>query len=220
MVVGDPSQSKTQVLEAVFLDDVTLVLDLTSRCFWVKVTDEPAMLSACMMVRTRFWRILGSGPNTWDPSKGAVLTVERTWGLNQKFFRRASRRSNWRFDADVKPADTTDTWASCIMASFSLRSSVCCPWEKVLRLPMPPWSLRVRRILLASWPTPQCLNTSDVKSVTMKEPCYRWSCGHMEVSARIEHHDWPWDGMALSGIFALPWGAWTSKKMHSKSQIR
>ena len=99
-------------------------LDLTWRCFWVKVTDEPAILSACLMVRTRFWRTLGSGLSTWEPSNGAVLTVDRTWGWNPKFFSKASRRSNWRLDAAAKPADTAETWASWSMANFSLRSFV------------------------------------------------------------------------------------------------
>ena len=123
-LVGDPRRSKTEVLEDVFLDDVTFVLDLTSRCFWVKVTDDPAILLACLIAPTQFWRTLGSGPSTWEPSNGSVLTEDRTWGWNPKFFSRASRRSNWRFDAAAKPADTVDTWASWIMASFSLRSFV------------------------------------------------------------------------------------------------
>ena len=79
---------------------------------------------ACLMVRTRFWRTFGSGPSTWEPSNGAVLTVDRTWGWNPKFFSKASRRSNWRLEAAAKPAYTSETWASWIMASFSLRSFV------------------------------------------------------------------------------------------------
>ena len=59
-----PRPSKTEVLVAVFLDDVTFVLDLDSRCFWAKVTDKPAILSACLIVRTRFWGTMGSGPTT------------------------------------------------------------------------------------------------------------------------------------------------------------
>ena len=62
---GEPSRSKTEGLGAVFLDDVTFVLVLGFFCFWAKVTDEPAILSACLMARTRFWRTFGSGPTTW-----------------------------------------------------------------------------------------------------------------------------------------------------------
>ena len=68
--VGDPRRSKTEVLEAVFLDDVTFVLVLGSRCFWAKVTDEPAIRSACLMVRTRF-----EGPLVRDPPHGFLQTV-------------------------------------------------------------------------------------------------------------------------------------------------
>ena len=49
---------------------------------------------------------------------------ERTWGWKLKFFRRASRRSNCRFDPAAKPAETAETCASWIMASFSRRSFV------------------------------------------------------------------------------------------------
>ena len=124
VAVGDSRRSKTEVLEAVFLDDVTFVLDLDSRCFWVNVTDDPAILSACLMIHTRFWRTLGSGPSTWEPSNGAVLTVDRTWGWYPNFFSKTSRRNSWRLIAAAKPADTAETWASWIMASFSLRSFV------------------------------------------------------------------------------------------------
>ena len=51
---GEPRRSKTEGLGAVFLDYVTFVLVLGSRCFWAKITDEPAILSACLMARTRF----------------------------------------------------------------------------------------------------------------------------------------------------------------------
>ena len=119
--VGNPRRSKTEGLGAVFLDEVTFAL-AGSRFFWSKVTDEPAILSACLMARTRFWRTFGSGPTTWLPSNGAVRTEERTWVWNLKFFRRASRRSNCRFDAAAKPADTAETCASWIMANFSRRS--------------------------------------------------------------------------------------------------
>ena len=68
------------------------------------------------------WRTFGLGPTTWFPSNGAVRTEERTWGWKPKFFRRASRRSNCRFDAAAKSADTAETCASWIMASFSRRS--------------------------------------------------------------------------------------------------
>ena len=68
------------------------------------------------------WRTFGSGPTTWFPSNDAVRTKERTWGWKPKFFRRASRRSNCKFDAAAKSADTAETCASWIMASFSRRS--------------------------------------------------------------------------------------------------
>ena len=83
--VGDPRRSKTEVLEAVFLDDVTFVRILGSRCFWAKVTDEPAIRSACLMVHTRLWRTFGSRPTTWFSSNGAVRTEEKTWGWKPKF---------------------------------------------------------------------------------------------------------------------------------------
>ena len=60
---GEPSRSNTEGLGAVFLDDV-FVLVLTSFCL-AKVTDEPAIRSACLMARTRDWRTFGSGPTTW-----------------------------------------------------------------------------------------------------------------------------------------------------------
>ena len=68
--VGYPSRSKTEVLEAVFLDDVTFVLVLGSRCFWAKVTDEPAILSACLRYVHGF-----EGPLVWDPPHGFLQTV-------------------------------------------------------------------------------------------------------------------------------------------------
>ena len=42
------------------------------------------------MARTRFCRTLGSGPRTWGPLKGAVLTVLRTCGWKPKFLSSAS----------------------------------------------------------------------------------------------------------------------------------
>ena len=110
--VGDPRRSNTEGLGAVFLDDVTFLLVLGSRCFWRNITDEPVIKSACLMARIRFWRTFGSGSTTWSPSNGAVHTEERAWGWKLKFFRRASRRSNCRFDAAAKPAETAETWAS------------------------------------------------------------------------------------------------------------
>ena len=121
---GSRRWSKTEVLEAVFLDDVAFVLDLDSRCFWANMTDDRAILSACLIVLTRFWRTLGSGSSTWEPLNGAVLTVDRTLGWNPKFFNKASRRNSWRLEAAAKPADTAETWASWIMANISLRSFV------------------------------------------------------------------------------------------------
>ena len=120
--VGDPRRSKTEGLEAVFMDDVTFMQVVGSRCFWPKVTDKQAIRSACLMAHTRFWRTFGSGPTTWSPSNGAVRTEERTWAWKPKFFRRASQRSNYRFDTAAKPAETAETCASWIMASFSRRS--------------------------------------------------------------------------------------------------
>ena len=48
---GEPSRSNTEGLGAVFLDDVFMLV-LTSFCL-AKVTDEPAIRSACLMARTR-----------------------------------------------------------------------------------------------------------------------------------------------------------------------
>ena len=62
-----------------------------SLVFWMNVTEDPAIRSACRMVRTRYCRTLGSGPRTWDPSKGAVLTVLRTCVWKPKFVSNASR---------------------------------------------------------------------------------------------------------------------------------
>ena len=45
---GEPSLSNTEVLGAVFLDDV-FVLVLTSFCL-AKVTDEPVIRSACLII--------------------------------------------------------------------------------------------------------------------------------------------------------------------------
>ena len=81
--------------------NVAFVLDLESRCLWANVTDDPAILSPCLMVLKVFCRTLGSGPRTCEPSNGAVLTVDKTWGWNPKFFNNTSRRSNWRLEAKV-----------------------------------------------------------------------------------------------------------------------
>ena len=78
-------------------------------CFWVNVTDDPAILSTCLMVLTWYWKTLGSGPSTWEPSNGVVLTIDRTWGWNPKFFNKASRRNSWRLEVAAKPADTAET---------------------------------------------------------------------------------------------------------------
>ena len=99
VTVGDPRQSKTDVLDVVFLDDVAFVLGLKSRCLWANVTDDSAILSAFLMVLKVFCRTLGSGPRTCEPSNGAVLTVEKTWGWNPKFCNKEWRRNNWRLEA-------------------------------------------------------------------------------------------------------------------------
>ena len=201
---GEPSLSKTEGLGAVFLDDVTLELVLSSRCFSAKVTDEPTILSACLMAWTRFWRTFGSGPSTWSPSNGAVCTEERTWGCKLKFFRRASRPSNCRFNAAAKPADTAETWASWIMASFSRRSFVCSSLGRVLLSLMPPSSPLGRRRWRTSGPTLWCPNTPDVTYGRKKGPFCYWIHGHHEAWVRRGHHDASWDGKAPWGKFASP----------------
>ena len=118
LAVGEPRRSMTEVLDWIFLeDDVPFVL--VSLGFWINVTDEPAILSACRMALTLFWSSLGSGPRTWEPWNGAVLTVLKTWGWKTKFLSNASLRRSWRLDAAANPAETAETWSSCIMVNFS-----------------------------------------------------------------------------------------------------
>ena len=94
VVEGEPKRSNNEVLAWFFLvEEVDFVLVLLlSLGFWTKVIDEPTILSACRMAQTQFCRTLGSGPRTWGPSKGAVLTVLRTCGWKPKFLSRASCR--------------------------------------------------------------------------------------------------------------------------------
>ena len=104
---GEPKRLNTEVLACWFflVEEVFFVLVwLLSLGFWMNVTDEPAILSACRMVRTRFWRTWGSGPRTWGPSKGAVLTILRTCSWKLKFLSRASRRNSCKLQATAKPA--------------------------------------------------------------------------------------------------------------------
>ena len=81
IVEGEPKRSNTEVLDRwLFLvGELFFVLVLLVFLgYWTNVTDEPAIRSACRMVRTHCCRTLDSRPRTWDPSKGAVLTVLRT----------------------------------------------------------------------------------------------------------------------------------------------
>ena len=106
---GEPKCSNSEVLASWFFlaEEVFFMLVwLLSLGFWTEVTDEPAILSACWMVRTRFWRTLGFGPRTWGPSKGAVLTILSTCGWKPNFLSRASRCNSCRLEAAAKPADT------------------------------------------------------------------------------------------------------------------
>ena len=122
VVKGKAKCSNTEVLDCWFflVEEVFFVLVwLVSLGFWTNVTEEPAILSACRMVRTHCCRTLGSGPRTWDPSKGAVLTVLRTCGWKPKFLSRESRRNSCRLKTAAKPADTAATWASVMIANFS-----------------------------------------------------------------------------------------------------
>ena len=105
--IGEPKRSSTEALACwLFLAEaVFFVLDCAeSLVFWMKVTEDPAIRSTCRMVQTRCWRTLGSGPRTWDPSKGTVRTVFRTWGWHPKFWNNASRRSSWRQGSAANPA--------------------------------------------------------------------------------------------------------------------
>ena len=77
------------------------------------------ILSACRMALTLFCRSLGSGPRTWEPSNGAVLTVLKTWGWKPNFLSKASLHRSWRLDAAANPAETAETLASWIMVKFS-----------------------------------------------------------------------------------------------------
>ena len=85
-------------------------------------------------------------------------------GLELKFFRRASRRSNCRFDAAAKPADTAETCASWIMANFSRRSLERSSLGESSAITDATIESPKKRRLRTSRPTLQCLNTSDVTS--------------------------------------------------------
>ena len=118
---GESKRSNTEVLAWFFLvEEVVFVLVLLlSVDFWTKVTDKPAILSVCRMVQTLFRRTLGSGPRTWGPSEGAVLTWIRTCGWKLKFLNRTSPHSNCRLEAAAKLAETAETWASWMIANLS-----------------------------------------------------------------------------------------------------
>ena len=125
--VEDPKRSKTEVLDCwLFLPAGVFFAGLSWNWilhrFW-NVTEEPAILSACLMLLTRCCNTLGSGHNTWDPSKGAVRMMLRTCGWNPKFWSRASLRSNCRFEAATKPEGMVVNWASWMIASFSSSSN-------------------------------------------------------------------------------------------------
>ena len=97
VVEGEPKCSNTEALECWFflVEEVFFVLVwVDSLVFWMNVTDDPAIRSACLMVRTHYCRTLGSRPRMWDPSKGEVLTVLRTCGCKPK--RPAVTAEGWR----------------------------------------------------------------------------------------------------------------------------
>ena len=77
----------------VFLVTLDVVASLV--IFW-KVTEDPDILSACLMLCSRCCSTFGSGPTTCDPSNGAVCTTLRTCRWNPKFFSRASLLSSCR----------------------------------------------------------------------------------------------------------------------------
>ena len=119
---GEPRGSNIEALAWLFLvDEVAFVLVLLSLGFWTKVTDEPAILSACRMVRTLFCRTLGSGPRKWGPSKGAVLTVLRTCG--SWVGRPAVATADWRLlqILQILPKPGLLVWSptSCVVTCFS-----------------------------------------------------------------------------------------------------
>ena len=123
----DPRRSNTEVLACcvltfgIFLATWDVIASLV--IFW-KVTEDPDILSACLMLRTRCWSTLGFGPMTCDPSNGAVRTTLRTCGWKPKFFSKASLLSSCRLDAAANPEDMAATCASWITASFSLSNLV------------------------------------------------------------------------------------------------
>ena len=95
----NPRRLNTEVLACcvltfgVFL--VTWDVVATLVIFW-KVTEDPDILSACLMLCSHCCSTFGSGPTTCDPSNGAVCTTLRTCGWKPKFFSRASLLSSCR----------------------------------------------------------------------------------------------------------------------------
>ena len=121
----DPKRSNTDILVSWVLPVVVSLLawdDAESLVIFWKVTDDPVILSARRKLLTRCCSTFGSGPNTCNPSNGAVHTMLRTWGWNPKFWSIASLRTYWRLDAAANPDDMAATWASWMIASFSLSS--------------------------------------------------------------------------------------------------
>ena len=95
----NPRRLNTEVLACcvltfgVFLVTWDVVSSLV--VFW-KVTEDPDILSACLMLCSRCCSTFGSGPTTCDPSNGPVCTTLRTCGWKLKFFSRASLLSSCR----------------------------------------------------------------------------------------------------------------------------
>ena len=68
--------------------------------------------------------VVPSRPRTWEPSNGAVPTMLRTCGWKEKFCSKVSLLSNCRLDAAANPEVMVATWASWIIANFSLSNLV------------------------------------------------------------------------------------------------
>ena len=107
---------------------------LTSRCLWVKVTDDPAILSACLIVRTGFWRTLGSGPSTWEPSN---VQFSLKTGLEAGTPNSSVEHHGEATEDSTRPQSLLTPLILGLPglwpASPSEVSSIS-PWEKVLRL--------------------------------------------------------------------------------------